>query len=94
MANEITNDLDLSKPGFHLLPAQPGTCEECATKHDPTYPHNQQSFYYQYHFYADHNRFPTWKDAMAHCSEGMQKLWIEELAKRNIEIGELPVVKG
>lgn len=26
MANEISNDQDLSKKGFHLMPANPGTC--------------------------------------------------------------------
>ena len=86
MANEITNDQDLSQPGFHLLPAKPGTCSECSTVHDPTYPHNQQSLYYQYHFYADHNRFPTWEDAMSHCTEEMKRVVIEELTKRNIKV--------
>ena len=86
MANEISNDQDLSKPGFHLMPAKPGTCPECAVAHDPTYPHNQQSLYYQYHFYADRNRWPTWEDAMAHCTEEMKKFWIEELAKNGVSV--------
>jgi len=84
MANEISNDQDFSKPGLHLQPAPAGTCPECAVAHDPTYPHNQQRLYYQYHFYADHNRWPTWADAMDHCTEEMKKLWIEELGKHGV----------
>ena len=86
MANEISNDQDLSKPGLHLMPAKPGTCPECAVAHDPTAPHNQQSLYYQYHFYADHNRWPTWDDAMAHCTKEVQQFWIEELAKHGVTV--------
>jgi len=86
MANEISNDQDLSKPGLHLMPAKPGTCPECAVAHDPTAPHNQQSLYYQYHFYADHNRWPTWDDAMAHCDEQMKVFWKEELRKAGAKL--------
>jgi len=86
MASEISNDQDFSKPGFHLLPAKPGTCQECAVAHDPAQPHNQQSLYYQYHFYADHNRWPTWEDAIAHCTEEVQNYWIEALAKQGVSV--------
>jgi len=88
LANEISNDQDLSKPGFHLMPAKPGTCPKCAGAHDPTEPHNQQSLYYQYHFYADHNRWPTWDDAMDHCTKEVQQFWIEELAKHGVAVGK------
>jgi hypothetical protein len=71
---------------FMLLPAKPGTCAECAVKHDPLYPHNQQSLYYQYHFYAEHNRFPTWADAMSHCTDDMKLFWTQELLKHGIEV--------
>lgn len=83
---DITNDQDLSKPGFHLMPAKPGTCQECAVAHDPTFPHNQTSLYYQYHFYAEHKRWPTWEDAMSHCTDDMKKFWREELTKQGIKI--------
>jgi len=86
MANEISNNFDLSKPGFHLMPAKPGTCPECAVAHDPAQPHNQQSLYYQYHFYADNNRWPTWADAMAHCTKEVQKIWKQELKKAGVTV--------
>ena len=47
--------IDLAKEGT-LLPAPKGTCPECAVKHDPDQPHNQQSLFYQYHFYHEHGR--------------------------------------
>ena len=72
--------------GFTLLPAKPGTCPECAVAHDPTYPHNQQSLYYQYHFYAEHQRWPTWEDAMAHCDDRMKEFWKEELRKNGVGV--------
>jgi len=86
MGRVISNDQDLSKPGFHLLPARPGTCPDCAVAHDPGQPHNQQSLYYQYHFYADNDRWPTWRDAMSHCEEDVKKKWIDELAKHGIVV--------
>jgi len=72
--------------GFTLLPAKPGTCPECAVDHDPKHPHNQQSLYYQYHFYADHQRWPTWADALAHCDDQMKAFWKDELQKRGISV--------
>ena len=80
----ITNDP--SKEGFHLLPAKQGTCPECAVAHEPSQPHNQQSLYYQYHFYADHQRFPTWGDAMAHCTKEIQNVWKQELIKVGVKV--------
>lgn len=64
-----------------MMPAKEGTCEWCATAHDPTQPHNNQSMFYQYRFYNEHARWPTWTDAMSHCSDIIQKHWKEELIK-------------
>ena len=72
--------------GFRLMPCAPDVCQECAVKHDPSQPHNQQSLYYQYHFYAEHGRWATWADAMAHCSDYIRTIWTEELRKRGIEV--------
>lgn len=69
-----------------LLPPKPGTCPECATKHDPEQPHNQQSLYYQMKFMMENDRSPTWADAMAHCSEKTKALWREELAALGVEV--------
>jgi len=71
---------------FLLMPAKNGTCHECATAHAPEQPHNQQSLFYQYKFYADNGRWPTWKDAMEHCSQDIKKFWTKELSQRGIKI--------
>jgi hypothetical protein len=67
---------------FTMFPAEKGTCPECAVKHEPDQPHNQQSLFYQYNFYNEHGRWPTWDDAMSHCSDEMKGLWVLELRKR------------
>ena len=72
--------------GWLLLPAAPGTCQECATSHDPNQPHNQQSMFYQYHFLSKNGRWPTWDDAMTHCDDAMKKAWTDELLKRGVKV--------
>jgi len=69
-----------------LLPADPGKCPECAVEHDPALPHNQQSLFYQYDFYGKHGRWPTWADAMKHCTPEMQDKCISELEKHGITV--------
>lgn len=64
-----------------LLPPAPDVCQECAVDHPHDQPHNQQSMYYQYHFYSMHGRWPTWTDAMAHCPPDVRQHWREELVK-------------
>jgi hypothetical protein len=74
---------------FKILGMTPeGTCPECATAHPEWQPHNQQSLTYQYKFYDKHGRFPTWEDAMEHCSETVKGLWKTELLKKGIKVGE------
>ena len=63
-----------------ILPPRPGVCQICGTKHDPELPHNKDSLYYQYKFYQKHGRWPTWDDAMAHCTDRMKRMWKEEMA--------------
>lgn len=72
--------------GGMLMACASDVCQECAVKHDPEMPHNQQSLYYQYKFYAKHGRWPTWADAMAHCSEGVREYWKLALRERGIEV--------
>lgn len=62
-----------------LLPPKAGTCPICATVHEPAFPHNAQSLYYQYRFYGIRGRWPTWADALAHCSDDMKRHWESEL---------------
>ena len=71
---------------FTLLPPKPNTCPECAVDHPPDLPHDLGSLYYQYKFLQQHGRWPTWKDAMAHCDEGIKEYWAEALAERGIEV--------
>ena len=65
--------------GLQLMPPKKDVCQECATKHKPNEPHNQESLYYQMQFQIKHGRFPTWEDAMAHCDEKTKIIWREEL---------------
>lgn len=77
--------IDIAKEGI-LLPCKPGVCQECAVDHEPEMPHNQQSLYYQYKFYQQNGRWPTWEDAMAHCSPELQAWWKKELRERGVSI--------
>lgn len=68
-----------------LLPAPPGTCQQCAVAHAPEQAHNQQSLFYQYYFYGKNGRWPTWTDAIDHCAPELKEKWVLELAKRGIK---------
>lgn len=70
----------------HIMPPAKGLCVECACNHAPSAPHNRDSIYYQFAFHAKHGRWPTWTDAMAHCTPEVQRLWKAELTKRAIRI--------
>jgi hypothetical protein len=72
--------------GFNLLPAKDGTCETCATQHDPVQPHNAQSLFYQYRFYGDNGRWPNWKDAMQHCSDDIKDQWLTHLSNMGVDV--------
>lgn len=66
---------------FYLLPPHPDACQVCARNppHAPEEPHNAQSLFYQYAFYREHGRWPTWQDAVAHCSPDVRARWEREL---------------
>ncbi|MFA5382208.1 MAG: hypothetical protein WC356_03510 [Candidatus Micrarchaeia archaeon] len=72
-----------------LMPAKKGTCPECAVVHAPEMPHNAQSLYYQVKFQMEHDRPAKWSDAMAHCSEEVKAIWIDELRKAGISEEQL-----
>ena len=72
--------------GAMLLPPAADKCQCCAVKHPPEHPHNQQSLYWQYWFWGQHGRWPTWADAMEHCTPDMKAFWVAELAKHNITV--------
>lgn len=74
--------------GFHLLPVsqsqmKQGVCPECAVKHPPAEPHNAQSLFYQYKFRSEEGRWPTWKDAVSHCTPEIRAHWERELRRMN-----------
>lgn len=64
-----------------LLPPTECVCPICAVDHPPEKPHNAQSLYYQYRFFGIRGRWPTWADALAHCTPEMQAAWREALEK-------------
>jgi hypothetical protein len=69
-----------------LLPPAPHLCQKCAVEHESYEPHDQQSMFWHVWFKKEFGRYPTWKDAMEHCSEEMKKIWIEALKKYGVEI--------
>lgn len=68
----------------------PGLCPMCARKHDEDWPHDRDKLYYQYKFYDEHGHWPSWADAMAHCSDEVKDYWKEQLAVRGIDLDERP----
>lgn len=71
---------------MQLLPPHPSKCQCCAVAHLPDQPHNAQSLHYQYWFYGQNGRWPTWADAMAHCPEEIQQKWKADFIRLNIDI--------
>lgn len=66
----------------------PGTCPMCAVKHDKAMPHNRDSLAYQYKFYDEHGRWPTWADAMEHCPQEVKDYWVAALTARGVKVEE------
>lgn len=72
-------DIVISAPGR-------GKCPVCATKHDPADPHDPNSLFYQIGFWKRNRRFPSWADAMEHCSPMTKLVWMDKLKKRGIRV--------
>lgn len=73
---------------MHVMPPDdPLACQTCGRRHDPGQPHDATHLHYQYSFYAEHGRWPTWKDALAHCDEHTRAAWEDELRR----LGQWPV---
>ena len=77
-----------------LLPPKPGVCPVCAYNHNPRLPHNKNSLYYQMRFRHENGRFPTWNDAMAHCTDAVKALFVEECRRFGYDIAEEPDGNG
>jgi hypothetical protein len=69
-----------------LLPPAPHLCQKCAVDHKPEQPHNQQSMFWHVWFKKEFGRYPTWRDAMEHCTDEMKGFWIIELSKRGVKL--------
>ncbi len=78
---------------FSMLPAAPDKCPECAVKHDPGMTHDNRSLCYQSHFYNEFGRWPTWDDAMSHCTEEMKEITKKTLLSKGILKPEPEVMK-
>ena len=76
-----------------VVPPAPGACRICATKHDPKEPHDRDSLYYQNWFHRKYKRFPTWEDAMSHCSKKTKAEYKKILAQRGIVLPDSPAAK-
>jgi len=70
---------DKTWPGMMLLPPSPDVCPECARKHALDVPHDALSLHYQYFFRSHEGRWPTWKDAIAHCTPEVREFWEKDL---------------
>lgn len=71
-----------------ILPPKPGACKYCGDVHLPDEPHNRDSIIFQHHFRKSHGRYPTWYDAMRHCSPETREKAIKALSKRGIMVEE------
>ncbi len=70
--------------GMTLLPPASDKCQSCAKSHEEELPHDQQSLFYQYWFYFQFERWPTWVDAMAHCSDEIKSEWVKLLKEHGV----------
>ena len=70
---------------LHILEPSDGRCKICAEFHEPEHPHNIQNFYYRIKFINEHNRNPTWRDAIAHCPQEIKDIWLSNLDKLGID---------
>ena len=66
-----------------LAPAKPGNCPVCAAEHGIGEPHNRDSLHYQFRFFAQYSRWPTWADAIAHCALEVREAWTGGLIAEN-----------
>lgn len=78
--------IDMKTEG-HLMPPAADVCQQCAVDHEPDEPHDQQSLFYQFWFYRQRGQWPSWADAMAHCSPEVQEFWVEQLTSRGVFMG-------
>ena len=69
-----------------IMPPVRGSCPVCACVHREDEPHNRESLYYQMKFRQENGRFPTWKDATAHCTPQVRAAFKEAMRRYGIII--------
>lgn len=74
-----------------MLPAAPGTCCMCATKHGEHDPHNYWSTFYQTRFKLKYGRDATQADATAHLDLDRLRAYVKALCERGIDVTVPPV---
>ena len=90
---EDTLQLEAHKQVLKLLPPSSGMCPVCAIAHPEDYPHDANSVYYKYFFHQQHNRYPTWRDTISHCSTELQEVWCEHLVNLRVDIDSTNTLK-
>lgn len=71
---------------IRILPPKVGACPLCGELHDRGEPHNKASLLYQHKFRLKHGRYPTWEDAMRHCSRTVKKRFCDRLKRHGIVV--------
>lgn len=71
---------------IRILPPKEGACWLCGDVHNGRDPHNAGSLLYQHRFRKRNGRYPTWADAMSHCSRKTKEKWVERLSRKGIRI--------
>ncbi|TMO87649.1 hypothetical protein [Pseudoalteromonas ruthenica] len=74
----------------NLLPPPADKCQQCGVKHDSDQPHNRDSMFYQVRFKLEHERNPTWSDAIAHCSPAVIEQWVKALREHGVNFDTHP----
>lgn len=80
--------------GWTLLPTPAGTCPQCAQIHAEDEPHDAGSLAYQYWFYNEHGRWPSWNDAIAHCSEASHAVTLGVLRDLGVDPADPTHARG
>ncbi len=65
-------------------PREPETCQMCGRRHFAHQPHDPTSPLYALNFRSTERRWPSWKDAMSHCSPKMQDYLLRMLRKHHM----------
>ena len=70
---------------LQLMPPAPHLCQVCGSDHGAGEAHDPTSVYYQYAFYENNGRYPSWRDSIAHLDAEHQQHWLDELAEQGLD---------